>query len=934
MLTQAKSSPDYSNYLTYIMANGPLLQTIGLSADVQKLVRSSAAINLKNFVKSSYKDIDESRRSYVKASVLSCLQDDFPQIRNFAGTVITEVILRGGVLGWQEVLPELLAVANNERGNASASAQEGAMSAMLKVCEDNKKDLNKQYEGSRPLQYLIPRLLSTTSSSTARVRALALASINAFITQKSQVLIASLDGLLQRLFELANDPSEDVRQNVCRSFVLIVDIRPDKIQPHMQGLVDYMTVQQRNTDNPDLALEAAEFWLVVSENDKMCAKLGPYLPKIIPVLLESMVYDEESIMLLEGTGDDAEVPDRPEDIAPLFGPAVKEVDDRRVKPSVNGQAATSFDGTQMGEDRELEEGEVEQDQEWAGRNTDEAWTLRKCSASALDVLATNFHDTVFGIALPYLKDNLVHPDWPNREAAVLAVGAVAEGCMVSMTPNLPDLIPYLLSLLNDPEPMVKVITCWALGRYSAWASHLANATDKKAYFEPMIDGILKTMLDRKKSVQESAVSAFASLEEKAGTEVVPYCEPILRTFAECFSRYKDRNMFILYDCVQTLAEKIESALRQPNLVQLLMPSLIGRWNKVADQAHEIFPLLECMAYVVAALGDSFAPFAPPVFSRCVRIIHENLEQYLLSTQHDPIEAPNKDFLITSLDLLSAIIQALDPASGGELVASSQPPFFELLMFCMEDPSNDVRQSSYALLGDCAVNIFPQLHPFLPSVLPILTRQLDLDHFVEDDIDTAYSVVNNACWSCGEITMKYKQEIAPFIEEIYGNLMTIIRTPDLPTSVGENAVMALGRMGVDCSSLLAPHLAEFAKPFLHIIEPVETNDEKCHAFLGFNRIVAQNPQAMESCLMEYFQAGAAFKMDRHLTPEQDKLMRESFQQVTTPSSFLFRFETNKIHDRSLPATKPSCPISMHLSTNCHRLINNKYEMGTGCDRFQQ
>lgn len=858
-----------------------MLQSLNLSSDTLTLVRGSAAINLKNTLKTSFQTISRPTIAYIKSSVLSCLQDGASQIRNFTGTVITEIVQRGGVLGWPELLPELLSIASNERGDTSTAAQEGAMSALAKVCDDNKKELDREYQGQRPLQYIIPRLLDCTSSSTAKVRGLALASINVFIPQKPEALIASLRTILDRLFHLASDPSDDVRRNVCRSFVLIVDVRPDMIQPHMEGLVEYMTQQQRNPNDPELALEAAEFWLAVSENGKMSSKLGAYLPKIVPVLLESMIYDEEAIMRLEGGGDDADIDDREEDIKPQFAtskPARITTNGQNVAPSSNGRALKESKLEPSDED-DLEEGELEDDVNDEDDAVENSWNLRKCSAAALDLLATTFHDSIFAIALPYLKDNLRHQDWPNREAAVLAIGAVAEGCLESITPNLPELIPYLLSLLNDAEPSVRVITCWALGRYSGWASHLPNPTEKKAFFEPMMEGILKKMLDKNKRVQESAASAFANLEERAGKELAPYCAPIIQTFTECFERYKDRNMFILYDCVQTLADQVGPPLKRQDLVELLMPTMIRRWSKLADQSQEIFPLLECLSYIAMALGNSFAPFAAPIFSRCIRIIHQNLEQYLLSVQNPPIDEPNKDFLVTSLDLLSAMIQALNPAHSGELVASSQPRFFDLLMFCMEDPSNDVRQSSYALLGDCAVNIFPRLQPSLPALIPILIRQLDLDNLREDDIETGFSVMNNACWSCGEIAIKYKQEMVPFVEDIYRSLMTIITSPDIPTSVGENAVIALGRLGVDCSQMLAPHLAEFAKHFLHIIEPVETNDEKCHAFLGFNRCVAGNPQAMEQCLLEYFQASSAFKMDKHITPEQDKMVGSTFQQAS-------------------------------------------------------
>ena len=877
MLAHAKSSPDITNYLTYIFSNGQLLQTLNLDSANLNLVRSSAALALKNNIKACYKDIPGPSLAYIQATVLACLQDSYPQIRSFAGTVITEMVQRGGVLGWPELLPELFSIAGNERGNVTLQAQEGAMGALAKVCEDSKRELDKVYEGTRPLNFIIPRLLEIASSQIARVRALALASLNSFIPQKSQVLIASLDSILAKLFQMADDTSDDVRRNVCRSFVLIVDIRPDKVQPHMKGLVDYMALQQRNTDDPDLALEAAEFWLAISENDKMCATLGPYLHKIVPVLLESMVYDEEAVLRLEGDGDDAEVDDRAEDIKPRF------VRSKIPRTLTNGQISdvgANGQGSKhvMPDEDGYSEGEVEENDE-NGADAEEQWNLRKCSAAALDVLASTFHASVFQIALPYLKENLRHQDWPNREAAVLAIGAVAEGCMEAITPHLSDLVPYLISLLSDTEPAVRVITCWALGRYSGWASKLDDPNDKTSFFEPMMEGILNRMLDKSKRVQESAASAFANLEERASKELTPYCAPIIQQFVQCFERYKDKNMFILYDCVQTLAEQVGPPLRRQDLIDLLMPAIIKRWSKISDQSQELFPLLECLSYVATALGDAFAPFAIPIFARCIRIIHQNLEQYLLAVHNEPMEKPDKDFLVTSLDLLSAIIQALAPAKSGELVTSSQPRFFDLLIFCMEDPSNDVRQSSYALLGDCAVNIFPQLNPFLPSLIPVLIRQLDLDSLHDHDVDTGFSVINNACWSCGEIAMKYQQGMIPFVEEIYHSLSSIISNPQVPTSVGENAVIALGRLGVDCSQQLAPHLAEFANSFLHIIEPVENNDEKGHAFLGLNRTIEQNPQAMGNCLLEYFRASAAYKKEESDSFQRDDTIGSSFHRVS-------------------------------------------------------
>ena len=889
MLAHAESSPDINNYLSYLFATRQLPPSLALSDGDFHTARSAAAIMLKNHLRTGFDAIPQPSLAYVRTSILLGLQDPNAQIRNLAGNVITEIVRQGGLLCWQQLLPQLVALVGNDGGSIPPDTQEGAMGALSKVCEDNRKVLDKDYQGQRPLNVIIPKLLDFTASPIAKVRALALGSICVFIPPKPQALLLTLDALLARLFQLANDPSDDVRRNVCRAFVLIVDIRPDKIAPHMEGLVEYMITQQRNNDDQDLALDAAEFWLCVGEHDQLRSSLGPYLPRIIPVLLESMVYNEDDILMLEGAGDDAEEDDRDEDIKPQFAKA-KDVRVAGAKGSGDDAATALGNGGSVAapggipsivrgdEDKDdLSDGEIDEEEDGQGSDPEDQWNLRKCSAAALDVLASLFHGPVFESTLPYLKENLRHADWPHREAAVLALGAVADGCMDVVMPHLPDLVPYLLSLLNDAEPVVRQITCWTLGRYSGWASHLDTPTEKARFFEPVMEGLLLKMLDNNKKVQEAGASAFANLEEKATLLLAPYCEPIVRQFVQCFGRYKDRNMFILYDCVQTLAEHVGDALAKPHLVDLLMPALIHRWNKVSDQSRELFPLLECLSYVATALGKTFAPFAGPLFARCIRIIHQNLEAYLAAMNNEALDQPDKDFLVTSLDLLSAIVQALD-AHVADLVSEAQPSFFDLLAFCMEDSSSDVRQSAYALLGDCAIYIPAQLGPFLGTLVPIAVRQLDLDLTLDEQIETGFSVVNNACWSCGEICYKQREAMTPYAEELYQRLRAIIVNAEVPESVHENAAIALGRLGIGSWEKLAPHLGHFAEAFLDAIDKVDWTEEKDTAFVGFAKVVDRNPQALEACLNKYFQAIARYKVVLHPETDTGRALRPLFHQV--------------------------------------------------------
>lgn len=841
-------------------------------------IRSAAAVMLKNNIRDGYKSIPPESLDLIRSSVPLALEDEKATIRSYAGNVITEIFTRGGIPGWPQILPELISLVGNESGNVKPQAQEGAMAALTKICEDNKKLLDKDYQGQRPLSFIIPKLIQFSLLENPRIRSLALSTLNVFIPLKSQALMVSIDDLLNGLFQLANDSSSDVRRQVCRALVQLVEIRPDKILPHLSGLVDYIISQQRKVDDEELACDAAEFWLTVGEHDELWQSLGPYLGKIIPVLLESMVYSEDDIAVLQGARDDADEEDRAEDIKPQFA---KSKNARTLASEVEegtGQNGgyTKLDGA--GDD-DFEEGEIDDEDSEEDDNPEAQWTLRKCSAAALDVFATDFRGPVFDTILPYLMKNLRHEEWQFREAAVLALGAVAEGCMDVVIPHLPDLVPYLISLLNDSEPLVRQITCWTLGRYSGWGANLTDPAARAQYFVPMMEGILTKMLDRNKKVQEAGASAFAHLEEKAGTTLIPYCEPILQQFVLCFNKYKDRNMFILYDCVQTLAESIGKGLSEPRLTAILMPALIDRWQKVSDQSRELFPLLECLSYVATALGEAFAPYAVPIYTRCIKLIHQNLEEYMASVNNPILDRPDKDFLVTSLDLLSAIIQALEGKQSAALVSGSQPQVFELLAFCMEDPENDVRQSSYALLGDCAKYVFPQLEPFIPTLLPILIRQLDLDSILDEQIETGFSVLNNACWSAGEISIQYGKGMAPYVPKLLERYLEILGNPEVPRSVIENAAIALGRLGMGNDELLAPALATFSHQFLMSISTVDYTSEKATAFQGFLSVVNRNPQAMEKDLGRLFSAMARYRLTEEL---QQMFQHVSCHQLTSPT----------------------------------------------------
>ena len=63
-----------------------------------------------------------------------------------------------------------------------------------------------------------------------------------------------------------------------------------------------------------------------------------------------------------------------------------------------------------------------------------------------------------------------------------------------------------------------------------------NTAFLDTYLKPLINELLQRILDHNKRVQEAACSAFATLEEEACSELVPYLGFILQTLGMFYKK--------------------------------------------------------------------------------------------------------------------------------------------------------------------------------------------------------------------------------------------------------------------------------------------------------------------------------------------------------------------------------------------------------------
>ncbi|OMH86037.1 Transportin-1 [Zancudomyces culisetae] len=772
-LAQLEKVPQFTRYLTYVLTR---------MTEQRPEVRAVAGLLLKNvLVRVGYTQMDNAERTYLKNELLNRqgVGETDSLVRHTLGTVISTVIIKGGLRDWPEGLHHLL------EGIQSTDYRiaEGSWDALSKVCEES-TDIEEQLgAGYTAVELMVPKFLEYFGAENAVVRNHAIKTVTTIFTRGYDSMAAFKEAYVNELFKRANDDNMEVRRNVCKAIVAVVEQDRSLLLRELDAVIEYM-IGCTASDDLGLAMEACEFWMALCEGsddkDKIYNdKLRNHLPQLVPVLLKGSRYSEDDLAVLDS--DDNE---NDNNVKPQFHKVKNEIS---VGNDKSNQDIDDDDDDEDEDDEDDEEDEVYSE-----------WNLRKCSAASMDTLSLIYQDELFQILSNELNTYLFSPQWEVRESGILILGAVAEGCEQSIQQHLPQLMPYLLAGICDQKLL------------------------------------------------EAACSALSTIEESAGEQMANYLQPVLQTLVAAFSTYHQRNLIILYDTIGTLADSVGSALT-PHcsiIMPVLMDRLavVSTNLGLGDDVYDTYPLLECLSSISVALGSAFMPFASQSYSCCVSFIH-----HALDLAHSDMYADlfDPDLVTVSLDLISSTIQALSPSLAPQLLSSTQLPlFFQLLSSCLSSDNSEIRQSAFALLGDMAINCFSLLPDHLPLFLHLILLNCD-PKALHSSINASNNAVWAAGEIIMRLAQfnpppALSSKLDPLLPTLLQHFIYIINTPDLPLALVENAAVTTGRFAFYAPALVVQNLDSFYQRWISIIPALSDPFEKSSSKTGLLR-------AIDSCI---------------------------------------------------------------------------------------
>eukprot|EP00429_Kryptoperidinium_foliaceum_P067881 CAMPEP_0176057930 /NCGR_PEP_ID=MMETSP0120_2-20121206/28857_1 /TAXON_ID=160619 /ORGANISM="Kryptoperidinium foliaceum, Strain CCMP 1326" /LENGTH=904 /DNA_ID=CAMNT_0017391447 /DNA_START=55 /DNA_END=2766 /DNA_ORIENTATION=- len=839
-LDQFSTWPDFNLYLATAFAQ---LTT------QPEVVRQRAGLLLKTVLTRSA--MEPQVAEYVQVQAMIAVRDPSTVVRHTAGTVITTLVNHIGIGACRTTLDRLAECL----GDSNPEVVEGSFSAVNKICEDLVTSLTQMREDASKevtlpvvnwcAERLLPRVIEFAQpAAPVHARRNAIECLNHFALSHMfhDATFPQFRQYGSKYVEvlgvLAQDGDTVVLKEVCKGFVCVIDNNwvGDNLQM-CEVVLQYMMKASRHPEYV-VRLEALEVWVPCTRSPQMLALVRPMLPELVPILLTNMVYSEADYLCM-GPGvddeDDAGKPDQPHDFEPRFHKDKGGDDDEDGDGGGAGGGAWGAD-----------------------------WTARKAAASSLDNLANAFRAEILQVVLPLIQAKLEDPAWEVQESGVLAVGAIAIGCMRELVQFLPRVMELLLKHTEAGKPLLRSISCWTITRFSSWICHEQNE-HREQVLRSVLQALLKRVLDRNKRVQEAACSAFATLEEEARCQLVPYLDDIVKTLVQAFQFYQDRNLLILYDASGTLAASVGADLAQAKYVEALMTPIMQKFDQVPDDGKTLMALFECLSHMVHNLGEALLPILPKITERCMRLAMNGVRAAQMWEQNpSACEKPDREIVAASIDFLSSAVEGLQTRVTEVLARQN---FVCIVPEVLKCKPLQVRQSAFALVGDCAKICIDYLRPFLPEVIPLCAASLR-EH-------TSATVSNNASWSIGEICIKVGPEfMTPFMDDVLQALVSVLkRQRPGQQLLMQNICITLGRLGVVCAPIAAKAFGEFAQVWCEVMIHARPDLEKSTAFLGLISMVEANPQACMGCVPQLVAAICSCPC-----PEGFQQMTQKFQEI--------------------------------------------------------
>ncbi|CAM6083186.1 unnamed protein product [Calypogeia fissa] len=371
----------------------------------------------------------------------------------------------------------------------------------------------------------------------------------------------------------------------------------------------------------------------------------------------------------------------------------------------------------------------------------------RAAAEVLDTIAMSLPKKhVFPTVLNFAVVNFKNPDHNWREAAVMALGVISEGCYEVMKSQLDDVLNLVLEALNDSEKMVRGAASFALGQF---AEHLQPEIVE--HYQRVLPCIFNVLNDFSPEVQEKAYYALAAFCENLKEEILPYLGPLMEKLLAALQSNRRDLQETCMSAIGSAAAAAESAFVPyvETLLKMLQPFMLSTKDEdlsiraratelvgivgIAVGRHVIEPVLPF--FIEAALNgfsldfSELREYSHGFFSNVAEILEENLAPYLPRMVPLALASCNLDDG-TAIDFDDSSEDGENEASGVGALSSDDDDDADnkrLRNISVRTGVLDEKAAATQALGLFALHTKQAYMPFLEETLKVLKKHAGYFH---------------------------------------------------------------------------------------------------------------------------------------------------------------------------------------------------------------
>ncbi|KAK0534203.1 karyopherin Kap95 [Tilletia horrida] len=406
--------------------------------------RMAAGIALKNALSSKdparleekalrWREIPDANRAEIKQKVLATLATQEHRAGSQAAQVVAAIAVIELPIGfWPDLIQQLLAAVSNQD---NVRLRQAAVQAIGYTCENVKHEV-LEASSNEILTAVIQGARKEETSTEVQLAALqALYNSLEFISTNFATE-GERNFIMQTVCEATQSQDVGVRVAAYECLVRIMSLYYSAMRFYMEQALFGLTKLGMSDSEPSVQLQAIEFW--------------------------STVCDEEIEIRLENE-EAARAEEAPTTLS--FGFAAIALAD--ILPDLMNLLLT--------QDEDADEDE---------------WDVSKAAATCIGRLAACVGDAIVMPAIPFIEKHFKSEDWRGREAACMCFGSIMDGPQIeTLSPLVSQALPVVISLLQDPNVLVKDTAAWTLGRITDAVCSVITQEQLTPLIEAAVNGL-------------------------------------------------------------------------------------------------------------------------------------------------------------------------------------------------------------------------------------------------------------------------------------------------------------------------------------------------------------------------------------------------------------------------------------------------------------